>query len=564
MLFAAACQTTKTKTVTSIAIKQNPTKITYTVDDTAIALAGGKITVNYSDDTSEDLDMTADGVTVTGFSTAQTGEVTITVSFQSKSDTFKITVNAAAPAVTNAELVQAFADMADELINPTGDYLVFSEEEGDKKGMDVALSSWKDYDFHDNCEDHKGVHRKGGSKLTGITNGALDADSFDYVSPFLSKIEMAKNFISTETAFSIGQDYKGAVNMQSQFQGYIIATDYTCRVTYIQGKLILYVNAVSYDNPMPGYSEYSFDYHISYRLTMDYAFFTGVISGWKAEYMEFMTETYADPDNTEHSYTSENGMYWVVSSNQVQSNFVKGSFGYHEDYAFDNATIGQLGGTAGSRFVVYVSKNGDGEIENYDEVLNINGTDIKRGEYLESFAAAIEELVTDMPNISNAVNSSAMNAAINNAYFGKYAGTYAFAQYNPKNTQPDGTSNPIFCLDANGDYILLDWTDLHTVDGDGNMSSDVNNYYEITINSDGTGTVKMYNGQYLVTPLVETFKFYVLEQFGVPYLLPLQLAEDAVAFTSLPSYYQRFEMIIDQNDNILGFCFGGDAYAKIA
>ena len=81
------------KTITGIAVKTNPTNTTYEHGDT-IDLTGGAITVTYSDGTTEDVNMTDAGVSITSPTggKADVGNQTVTISYEGKTTTFNTTV----------------------------------------------------------------------------------------------------------------------------------------------------------------------------------------------------------------------------------------------------------------------------------------------------------------------------------------------------------------------------------------------------------------------------------------------------------------------------------------
>lgn len=79
------------KTLDSISIKTNPTKTSYIWGDT-IELAGGELTLNYDDGSSEDISMTTAGVSIATGSPAITANPNVTVSYNGKTASFPITV----------------------------------------------------------------------------------------------------------------------------------------------------------------------------------------------------------------------------------------------------------------------------------------------------------------------------------------------------------------------------------------------------------------------------------------------------------------------------------------
>ena len=82
-----------TLAVTSIAITTAPTKTTYTAGD-ELDLTGIVITATYNDETTATV--SSDDVTVTGFDSEAAGTQTITVTYEGKTATFEVTVEAAA------------------------------------------------------------------------------------------------------------------------------------------------------------------------------------------------------------------------------------------------------------------------------------------------------------------------------------------------------------------------------------------------------------------------------------------------------------------------------------
>ena len=69
-----------------------PTKTEYTVGD-ELDLDGMKVTAKYSDGTTKDIAVT--DCEVSGYDTTKTGEQTVTVTYEGKADTFKVTVKEA-------------------------------------------------------------------------------------------------------------------------------------------------------------------------------------------------------------------------------------------------------------------------------------------------------------------------------------------------------------------------------------------------------------------------------------------------------------------------------------
>ena len=77
--------------VTSIKVKTLPTKTTYSQKQT-LDVSGGVITATNNDGTTEDIGMNDSSVSITGYNANQVGEQTITVTYQGKSTSFKVSV----------------------------------------------------------------------------------------------------------------------------------------------------------------------------------------------------------------------------------------------------------------------------------------------------------------------------------------------------------------------------------------------------------------------------------------------------------------------------------------
>ena len=90
------------KSLTGIEIKELPTKTKYIQNYEKLNLAGGSITLKYDDNTTEELDMTHNDVTVTGFTNTTLGSKTLTVTYQGKTATF--TVNIVEKSLTGIEI----------------------------------------------------------------------------------------------------------------------------------------------------------------------------------------------------------------------------------------------------------------------------------------------------------------------------------------------------------------------------------------------------------------------------------------------------------------------------
>ena len=83
---------TASKTVSTVSVKSNPTKTTYTHGDT-IDLAGGTITVTYDDGSTEDISMTDEKVSISSGNPADVNDPKVTIKYGDAETSFDITVN---------------------------------------------------------------------------------------------------------------------------------------------------------------------------------------------------------------------------------------------------------------------------------------------------------------------------------------------------------------------------------------------------------------------------------------------------------------------------------------
>ena len=80
------------KELVSISIEKTPSKTKYIQNYETLSLARGKIKLAYNDESEEIIDMTAEGVKVTGFDNSKLGTNTITVKYEGKTATFNVTI----------------------------------------------------------------------------------------------------------------------------------------------------------------------------------------------------------------------------------------------------------------------------------------------------------------------------------------------------------------------------------------------------------------------------------------------------------------------------------------
>ncbi len=72
------------KTITGISINKKPNKLVYIQNKEDLDLRGGSITVAYNDETTENIDMSSNQITATGFDNKNVGQITIKLAYQSK------------------------------------------------------------------------------------------------------------------------------------------------------------------------------------------------------------------------------------------------------------------------------------------------------------------------------------------------------------------------------------------------------------------------------------------------------------------------------------------------
>jgi C1A family cysteine protease len=80
------------KSITGISMYEMPKKLTYIQNKENLELTGGQIKVTYDDGTTEFVDLTANGVSVTGFSNTQLGKVTLNVEYKTKTTQFEVEI----------------------------------------------------------------------------------------------------------------------------------------------------------------------------------------------------------------------------------------------------------------------------------------------------------------------------------------------------------------------------------------------------------------------------------------------------------------------------------------
>lgn len=82
------------KVVESIAVKQLPTKTFYIQNKEILDLNGGLITITYNDGTTEELEMISPNISQSGFNNENAGQITIVLTYQTKTAEFTIEIEA--------------------------------------------------------------------------------------------------------------------------------------------------------------------------------------------------------------------------------------------------------------------------------------------------------------------------------------------------------------------------------------------------------------------------------------------------------------------------------------
>lgn len=80
------------KTITQITIDKKPTKLTYIVNKEDLDLTGGTLKITYNDETIENVPISSEGVSVTGFDNTSLGKQQLTVTYQTKTTQFEIEI----------------------------------------------------------------------------------------------------------------------------------------------------------------------------------------------------------------------------------------------------------------------------------------------------------------------------------------------------------------------------------------------------------------------------------------------------------------------------------------
>ena len=154
------------RSITKIEVSTKPTKTSYIQNYETLNLSGGKIKVTYDDKSTTTIDMTDEGVTVTGFSNTTIGEKTITIKYQEKTTTFKVTI------VDKVTLKETFVDKGYK----AKDNYIHGFEIGELL-TDVKNTIKLDYQTNGKNKVATGIEFKYNSEtLTAVVYGDLNGD----------------------------------------------------------------------------------------------------------------------------------------------------------------------------------------------------------------------------------------------------------------------------------------------------------------------------------------------------------------------------------------------------
>ena len=99
---------------TKISVSKLPNQTNYIVNTEQLDLTGGKLKIEYSNNTSSEISMTNSKVTVAGFNNASVGEKTLTATYEGLKTTFKVTITS--PQATSIS-VESMPDQTRYIVN---------------------------------------------------------------------------------------------------------------------------------------------------------------------------------------------------------------------------------------------------------------------------------------------------------------------------------------------------------------------------------------------------------------------------------------------------------------
>lgn len=84
--------TVEEKAITGITINEKPSKLTYIQNKENLDLTGGSLKITYNDATTENISMTSEEITVTGFSNKEIGKITITLLYETRTVNLEVEI----------------------------------------------------------------------------------------------------------------------------------------------------------------------------------------------------------------------------------------------------------------------------------------------------------------------------------------------------------------------------------------------------------------------------------------------------------------------------------------
>ena len=129
--------TVSAKVVETIKVKKGSMETTY-VKGTELDKTGGKLEVKYNNNKTEEIDMTAEGVEVTGYNANELGEQIITVKYREKETTFEVTVKNDIVTIEVKEGSMETTYVIGTELDKTGGKLEITYENGETEEIDMT------------------------------------------------------------------------------------------------------------------------------------------------------------------------------------------------------------------------------------------------------------------------------------------------------------------------------------------------------------------------------------------------------------------------------------------
>ena len=215
---------TVTNEVTGISIASNPSKTTY-VKGTDLDVTGGKIQVTYEDGSKEEKEITAN--MVTGYNKNTLGEQELTVTYEGKTTTFKVTVTNEVTGISIASNPSKTTYVKGTDLDVTGGKIQVTYEDGSKEEKEITANMVTGYDKNTIGEQELTVTYDGKTATfyIEVISGEIEVDSEKYdimvkdekryicnIEPKTTLQEM-KNNIDTNAEIEI---YKGTQKIEDE------------------------------------------------------------------------------------------------------------------------------------------------------------------------------------------------------------------------------------------------------------------------------------------------------------------------------------------------------------